>query len=193
MVVSSGSAPSRSGSPFDVSREEGCRRRRRWFGWCRCVRKEERRRPLACGDPPPTWCLYIAGGAREGKDSRNRQEPRGAPPTGSMLGLTILDQPLELLADDRLGELGDHFPGDLLDDLPGGLAQGLAQGGLAPVTRTTRLRSRRRQPRRHRSPIRRLLRATLGTRRSHRREGTGGALLARTRPRRHATGDRRIG
>ena len=54
--------------------------------------------------------------------------------SGEAFGFAILDQAVELLANDRLGELGHDFPGDLLDHLARRLRQRLAEVRLTAVT-----------------------------------------------------------
>src|SRR6266542_6326831 len=54
------------------------------------------------------------------------------------LALALLYEPIEVLADDGLGELRDHLPHDLLDDFERRLRERLAQERLAAVARSGR-------------------------------------------------------
>ena len=51
------------------------------------------------------------------------------------LGFALLDEAIELLANDRLGELGHDLPGDLLDDLLRGGREGGTKLRLSTVCR----------------------------------------------------------
>src|SRR3954454_13544121 len=72
-------------------------------------------------------------GGRTGPTRAGRGGEGSYDDSSSVLRVAVLDQPLQFLADDRLGELGDDLPGDLLDDLAGGFRQGIAQQRLAPI------------------------------------------------------------